>query len=87
MLWRNCILQFAEAKSWRVPTPLEALRDRFKCIPWDSKDPLEVCINELLGPPDEVSQNRASRLKRLAEGVNISEILVDKGELEEKESN
>ncbi|TEB20934.1 hypothetical protein FA13DRAFT_173862 [Coprinellus micaceus] len=64
-LWRKCIIQFAKANGWCVPTGLEMLRDRFKPIPWHSSDPREVPLDELLGPPDYVSRHRRERLDRL----------------------
>ncbi|TEB20919.1 hypothetical protein FA13DRAFT_1779604 [Coprinellus micaceus] len=33
-LWRKCILRYAKANGWRVPTVLETLQDRFKHIPF-----------------------------------------------------
>ncbi|TEB40226.1 hypothetical protein FA13DRAFT_1704278 [Coprinellus micaceus] len=68
-LWRKCILRFAKANSWRVPTVLETLQDRFKHVPSYSGDPREVYMNELLGPLDWVSQNREDRLWRLERGI------------------
>jgi hypothetical protein len=64
-MWRKCILRFARANGWRVPTIQEMLQDRFKPIPLKYADPQKIGLEEMLCPPDRIAQNRENRLERL----------------------